>query len=669
MKKNIKYITASIALTGILGLSGVVCGGTNSVQVMAQESDSITDTSDSDEYIYCVASISKVYVTAAVMQLVDEGKVNLDSPVTEYLTDFKMKDVRYKDITVRMLMNHTSGIMGTTNYAENLYEDGNMNRHDKLLEYLTEQRLKADPGEYAAYCNDGFELLMQIVERVSGMPYTEYIEKNLAAPTGGTTTGTFVNMYNDSRLVPCYDTSYLRYDHITCTGMGDGGVYSTASDVANFGASFFKGDNTLLSEKSKNDMSTIWGGDEYSDVNGLGWDEVGLSKYDAAGVQVLGKGGDTGSNHGWLMVAPDEDVSISVLSNGGNSVLDSLVAQAIMEAVLEEKGINVSDVEKTHYEVVSEIPAEYDEYAGCYILFDENSMGETIGVISFPDHKYMHVESIGPFKTKRNDYMLTTDGKFVELSYEIEDDDISEAKTASNPKVLSFVKQDDGNIYIGAEAENYFPDLGIYENSSYIGEKMADSDVNSDILEKWTKYSGKEYLLSNEIYSSIEYANGADVMAIPSEVMPGYVYAYSRKGVRVLAIKDAETAVSFQTIPSSSSRDQIDLTYEEDKAGGRLFTSDGHEYISAESIPTFDNSITEVELKTGEAFWYSISDSMANKTVSVTEKPENSSIFVYNKYGEVVYNSHVKDAKDELPLPRGGRVVILGEDGGKVTFN
>ena len=52
-----------------------------------------------DDTVYCVGSVSKVYVTLTVMQLVDQGKVKLDAPVTDYLPDFKMADERYKDIT------------------------------------------------------------------------------------------------------------------------------------------------------------------------------------------------------------------------------------------------------------------------------------------------------------------------------------------------------------------------------------------------------------------------------------------------------------------------------------------------------------------------------------------------------------------------------------------
>ena len=58
--------------------------------------------------IYCVASISKMFTTAAVLQLVEEKKIDLDAPVVTYVPDFTMADERYKDITVRMLLNHSS---------------------------------------------------------------------------------------------------------------------------------------------------------------------------------------------------------------------------------------------------------------------------------------------------------------------------------------------------------------------------------------------------------------------------------------------------------------------------------------------------------------------------------------------------------------------------------
>ena len=168
MKKTAKIMTASML---ILTLSGTA------VPVTAAADNNI----DSSDKIYSAGSISKVYVTVCAMQLAEQGKIGLDKPVTDYIPEFKMADERYKDITVRMLMDHTSGIMGTSFKNMSLYSDNDADSYDILLSNLKTQRLKAAPGEYAAYCNDGFELLRLVIERVSGMKYSEYLEKNAEA--------------------------------------------------------------------------------------------------------------------------------------------------------------------------------------------------------------------------------------------------------------------------------------------------------------------------------------------------------------------------------------------------------------------------------------------------------------------------------------------------------
>ena len=105
MKK--RMMTAALAACLLL----TACGSTAKAENVPAKntSDTSITAADDSEYIYCVGSVSKVYSTAAVMQLVDEGKVELDAPVTEYIPEFRMADPRYKDITVRMLMDHTSG--------------------------------------------------------------------------------------------------------------------------------------------------------------------------------------------------------------------------------------------------------------------------------------------------------------------------------------------------------------------------------------------------------------------------------------------------------------------------------------------------------------------------------------------------------------------------------
>ena len=318
----------------MLTLSAVM-NSASAAQTEDVSSDTASTQTTADERIYCLASVSKVYVTAAVMQLVDQGLVDLDAPVTEYIPDFTMADPRYTQITVRMLMNHTSGIMGTTLLNEGLYEDYDVDLHEVLLNNLATQRLKADPGAYAAYCNDGFGLLQLIVENVSGMSYTDYITNELAGSIGLSHTGTPCNAYEIGNPIDVY-VNNLPYDYEYCMDVGTGGVVATASDVAMFGSSFFTGNESLISQELVDEMELCWtdSDNEYRDGCGLGWDYVEMLQYEQAGVQIVGKGGDVLTMHSQLMVAPENEISVAVLSSGGSSTIDQDMALEIMDIAL-----------------------------------------------------------------------------------------------------------------------------------------------------------------------------------------------------------------------------------------------------------------------------------------------------------------------------------------------
>ena len=286
-RKNIAAVMALLMLTGCGSVKADTSAKTEKADTAAKAVSAEHHTGDG-EYIYCVGSVSKIYSTAAVMQLVDEGKVGLDTPITEYIPNFTMADERYKDITVRMLMDHTSGIMGSTRVNSDLYDDNDTYNHDHLLENLASQRLKAEPGKYAAYCNDGFGLLELIVENVTGMTYTDYVRENISDKIGVTDTGTPLDMYRNDKLVPSFSASGLPLETCYCVTIGDGGIYATASDTAKFGAAFFTGDDTLISDNAKNAMSTRWNENEYSDDCGLGWDYAEMLRYKQSGVKVVG---------------------------------------------------------------------------------------------------------------------------------------------------------------------------------------------------------------------------------------------------------------------------------------------------------------------------------------------------------------------------------------------
>lgn len=651
-----------MALLMLTGCGSISADKTTEITDTAAKAVSAENNTGDGEYIYCVGSVSKIYSTAAVMQLVDEGKVGLDTPITEYIPGFTMADERYRDITVRMLMDHTSGLMGSTRVNSDLYDDNDTYNHDHLLGNLAGQRLKADPGKYAAYCNDGFALLELIVENVTGMTYTDYVRENISDKIGVTDTGTPIDMYQNEKLVPSFSANNLPLDTSYCMTIGDGGIYATASDTAKFGAAFFTGDDTLISDNSKNAMSTRHNDNEYSDDCGLGWDYAEMLRYKQSGVKVVGKGGDVTMDHAFLLTAPDEKISVAVLSNGGSSTYNDLVAQALMDVCLLEKGISVAEEELPECTILDEIPNEYEAYEGMYIM---NIMGQgnMLCRVTFPENKYLHMEKITSRKTTYTDYVYTADGDFAELAYEVEDSGFDKRLLAGGSSRLSFEKNTDGT-FMKISGGLYYPELGSFDVKTYGGQMIEENNVGEDVLNSIKALDGKKFLLVSDKYSSSNYEGSGIARFSVVDEIKGYAFLNGNGADFLLKISDSKHLVSPNTIPSSSSRDLLDITLDTDENGIQTIkTSFGTEYIFADDIPKFDASVKTVEL-IGNAAWYGISDSIANTPVTVTS-PENSAVIVFNKFDEPIYTSHVKDAGNVIPMPKGGRVLFLGEPGSK----
>jgi hypothetical protein len=98
-----------------------------------------------------------------------------------------------------------------------------------------------------------------------------------------------------------------------------------------------------------------------------------------------------------------------------------------------------------------------------------------------------------------------------------------------------------------------------------------------------------------------------------------------------------------------------------------LETSAGLNCISVDDIPEFTADIKTVNLKTMEASWFRIGSDVAESSLEI-DRHENSAIYVYNKYGEEVYNTHIVDASSVIPLPKDGYIVFLGKTGDSVSL-
>src|SRR4051794_5148640 len=129
--------------------------------------------------MFRVASLSKSFTALAVMQLVDAGLLHLDDPVREHLPGFEMADPRVDQVTVRELLDHTSGI------TDSVVPDLSRAQPSSPAEATTSMRsahLASIPGTSYSYANPNYQVAARLVEVVSGEPFGRYLRRHIFEP-------------------------------------------------------------------------------------------------------------------------------------------------------------------------------------------------------------------------------------------------------------------------------------------------------------------------------------------------------------------------------------------------------------------------------------------------------------------------------------------------------
>ena len=645
-----KKITAAIAAIMILAEPVTAAYG-------ADKETAPVQTEIKADTVSAVGSVSKIFCTTAALQLYERGLLDIDAPVTDYVPEFTMQDERYKNITVRMLMNHTSGLMGMAYDNMMLYDDIDTTYHDRFLGNLKNARLKADPGTLATYSNDGFTLLEIVVERVSGESFTDYVENHISKPLKLENTGTAAKMYGSKNTANIF-VGGVPYDTDYCMAFGSGGIMSTASELCEFGAAFFKGDETLLRQSSKDEMQKNNACDQYESAFGLGWDAVDVSKSwtTSEDVQLMFKGGSLLHQYAGLMVAPDEQISVSVTMNGASSSDAVMLTESLMISALAEKGITVTLDEPKVMETTDKVPEKYLKMADIYA----NEGG--IFKVEFPDGKYMGITEITAENPKTKRYMYTVFDSFVLMDGEPDSDNFVQA---GDQELLTFTERN-GNTYICKYENTYADGFGRYIDSSYYLQKVGAFNISNSVQQAWTQRNGKKYYMTNMKYSNAYYNVSPCVkLNVPEGINGCAKFTGGMMFQKTMSFTSENKAEGFVLIPGEAGRDLLDF---------EVFTENGCEYlrtgdqaltmVSEDSIPDLTADIHEIALETGRAKWYKIGE-MDLKSVTL-DIPEKAAVYIYDKFDNVVYSSYMKGYGNNVTLPESGKIVFIGESGEKV---
>ncbi|ONI44647.1 hypothetical protein AN641_06580 [Candidatus Epulonipiscioides gigas] len=590
--------------------------------------------------LFPIASISKMYTTASIMLLVDRNQIILDAPITKYIPDFQMRDTRYKDITVRMLLNHSSGLLGGSVSNSLLYGESSPQVMDELLDRLSLERLKADPGKFSVYCNDGYALLELLIENITNMSFTEFLYINFFEPLELLHTKTTAQDLSNINVVKAdkglYKGKMSLYVEEIFNYIGVGGVLASAQDVCKFMNVFI--DEGILSRHSIETtkypeyLRGIWHNDPNSNVAfGLGWDNVNLDPFYDQGLQILVKNGDLLGSHSTVLVAPEIDTIICVLTTGGNSLYTQIVATQMLVDMLSQKGQEfdiktISNNTSFPIKICPEMPAELMLFNGIYANF-------------YTDYT-VEIFANGVLTITQNQTQLPPQKFYYQCD--------NEFKTMDGFCTVTFVRESNDKIYLQTKA---IIDVGLVPiwQSQYELVKLLPSITLPQYEQAWHKRFGMEYFLVNENYSSLLYT-AQPILKIPhNSNLLGYIGHYK--------IIDQYNALNVVQIPQNNGRDIIDI-YIEEIEGVEYAHSQGNIFISSKNIPILSNNTIQIN-KNGFSQWFYISQEDKTKIIDV--KAYGKGMFsIYNHFGECIYNSHLESEKS-VALKDAEKIVFAGE--------
>lgn len=281
-----------------------------------------------DDTVFEIASITKTMTAIALMQLWEQGEIDLDAPANDYLRAYQLVPARrrFGPVTLRHLLTHTAGIRELLRvsgllHLRDLGEDAKPGRRvPSLAEYYHGAlRYDAEPGTRWMYTNHGFATLGQIVEDVTGMPYARYLRDRIFEPLGMEHS----DVFRSERVAPQLATGYElrargaeRLPDLDLIPVPGGGVFSSTRDMAAYAAALLGGGaNEHGRVLQPGTLASMFEPHYQPDprIAGMG---LAFFRANLGGHLVVEHDGIRPGFDSQLLVAPDDGVGVIAFANG-----------------------------------------------------------------------------------------------------------------------------------------------------------------------------------------------------------------------------------------------------------------------------------------------------------------------------------------------------------------
>ncbi len=312
---------------GVVGATFAIGLGDETVTAATGVLNLRTGTPATTDSVFQIGSITKVWTAVLAMQLVDEGLVDLDTPVISYLPEFRVADPEVtQTVTIRHLLTHTSGIDGDL-FLDTGRGDDNL---EKYVAAMADLQQNHPLGATMSYCNSGYSALGRLVEVVRGTTWDNVLREHLFTPLGLTSAGTLpeeallLSAATGHITPPGADEPHVTPQWGIFRSAGPASlIHMTAQELLGFARLHLDGgvaaDGTrVLSESSVTAMQEpqVAIPDRWTLGShwGLGWFLL-----DWSGRRLYGHDGSTLGQAAFLRILPDAGLSAALLTNGGHT--------------------------------------------------------------------------------------------------------------------------------------------------------------------------------------------------------------------------------------------------------------------------------------------------------------------------------------------------------------
>jgi CubicO group peptidase (beta-lactamase class C family) len=304
------------------GIPGITIAITKDQNIIYTKGFGVTnvDTKERLEpyHTFHIASISKTFTATAVMQLYENGKIDINKPLITYLPYFKLKDERYHAITIKQMLNHTSGMPDVDDYEweKAISDEGAAERYTRSL---VNDSLISNPGSEYHYSNIAFDIMADLIAKVSGIPFEKYVKENILIPLGMKESSfyypeikkslrTSPHVGNPPKVMPIYPYNRM---HAPSSTMNTNVLEMSHWAIANMNNGSYKGKQILSPQTHLMMMTPTFTTNKERNISiGLSW-----FMYPYKGTMNFEHGGSDDGYRSLLTLIPEKKIGIIILSN------------------------------------------------------------------------------------------------------------------------------------------------------------------------------------------------------------------------------------------------------------------------------------------------------------------------------------------------------------------